>query len=138
MICSSRVCTFALGGLLLLLVGSGGAQVPPAAKSSVTVDAPKVVENKGLGTWTVVVTGTLTLGKNDTFGSYVFDFKDPNKNSVAPNVVLYQQPQPGFTTPFKYYTVTAKKGDWQAYAGLFYSTGATPGVAAITKDFTVP
>jgi hypothetical protein len=120
--------------LVAFFAGQAHAQAP---KSAVTVDTVTVTDT-GLGTWKVVVNGTLTLGAKDTFVGFKFSMSDPKNNTVAPIVTQYSQPQPGFTTGYSYYTVTAVQGNWMAMAAMQFKTGDTKGIAGTGKAFTVP
>jgi len=129
---------FAIIVALPFMFATASQALAAGTKSAASVDTVTVTENTGLGTWKIVVTGTLTLVENDTFSGFSFSLTDPNAGTVAPIVTQYTQPKPGETTTFSYYTSTAEKGEWSANAKMTYLTGATPGVAAASKKFSVP
>jgi len=124
---------------LYLAFGGPLASARAQVKSSgVTMDTPMVTD-LGTGSYKIVVTGTLSLGQNDTFNGYKFWFEDPNGKEVAPIVTKYTQPDPGKTTDYSFYTTTGVKGVWTASAAIYYTqANGTPATAAVSKGVNVP
>lgn len=107
------------------------------AQSSVTIDNVKVSDT-GLGTWTMVVSGKLTLGKDHTFAGVSFEFKSPTGIPVIPKITKYTQPKPGETTEYTYETNSSAKGEWTATTTLNYIANMKSAAAAVSKKFDVP
>jgi hypothetical protein len=111
--------------------------VPPATKSAVTVDKVTVTD-AGNGFYKIVVSGTMTLGKDDTWVGFKFWLANPSQLAIPPIVTQYSQPQPGFTTGYSYYTISNIKGKWTANASILFTTGGKATTATDSKAFTVP
>lgn len=127
-----------IGSILLVLFGVGTLPVARAQVSSkVTIDKISVTATGG-GNWDIVVTGTVTLGDNDTYKGFACSMKDPNGKTDVPYVNL-TPPAPGKTATYTATTVAVVQGEWTVNSSLLYTdqTGA-PGGAGTSKKFSVP
>jgi hypothetical protein len=129
-----KTCVLATAFALFFVAGKAHAQ---ANQSNVTVDTLTVVAQGG-NTWKVTASGTITLGAKDTWVGAKLSFTDPNGTEQTPIVTQFSVPTPGNTTNYSCYVVAGTQGNWSFTISEFYTTGQTPGIANVTKKFTVP
>jgi hypothetical protein len=97
-----------------------------AVNSAITVSPNYTVATNVMGrmtTYTITVSGTVTLGSTDTWNGINVNFIEPGGTADSPTIT-YTVPAQGNTTPWSavYTTPNGGKG-WQAVATLFYSPG---------------
>jgi hypothetical protein len=111
--------------VLCLVVGIALAE-QGAANSSISFTGAKA-EDTGGGAWKITVTGTATLGMNDTYQGFRCDFTDPNNNKFA-GILNFTPPAPGKSSPFTFWYVAGSPGTWGYSATMYWTTGQVPGL----------
>lgn len=97
-----------------------------AVQTSVTIDDPVVVTPFPGGMYSTTMTGTITLGSNDTFIGFRFLFTDPKGNTVAPTV-NFTPPGQGQTSNYSMKTITSLKGNSTGEVDFTYSSSLFTG-----------
>src|SRR5262245_36062647 len=131
-----RKCALTTAVVLAIWLSSGATAQAQVA-SNVTMNAP-VVTLVGGSTYRIDLSGTQTLGTNDTYGGLQVKVTDPTGRDIVP-FVTQSQPGQGQTTAWAGYTFTGTQGNWIAEVKLVYTPqGGTQTFKKVTKNFTVP